>query len=219
MDKVKVIGFSGLAGSGKDTCAKLVSEIVPNCKRMSFADSVKDVASILFGWDRSMLTGDTKESRQFREQKDEFWSNVLGRDFTPRLALQLIGTECFRNTIDNNFWVYVIQNKILRENSKDTVYLIPDVRFPNEIKMIHEIGGFVLRVSRGNLPDWGVDAINYNKQILIDETTKMPESLKKVHISERALLGLNLEDFLIFNNGSFDELRDNLKETLNKLGL
>ena len=47
----------------------------------------------------------------------------------------------------------------------------------------------------------------------------MPESLKKVHISERALLGLNLEDFLIFNNSSFDELRDNLKETLNKLGL
>jgi hypothetical protein len=47
---------------------------------MSFACSLKDTASVMFGWDRDLLEGDTVESRKFREQKDEFWSDKFGYD-------------------------------------------------------------------------------------------------------------------------------------------
>ena len=157
----KIIGFSGLAGSGKDTAADTLIKNSYKFRKISFGDAVKDVASVSFGWDRELLQGDTVESRQFREAKDEFWSEALGKEFTPRLALQLIATECFRNTIDNDFWVYVVKHR-LSNSDYDGTYLITDVRFPNEVKMIHDLGGIVYRVKRGKLPAWYIDAQKYN---------------------------------------------------------
>ena len=77
-----LIGFSGLASAGKDTAADYLVKKMKNCHKISFANAVKDVASILFSWDRKLLQGDTPESRKFRETKDEFWSNCLKKDFT-----------------------------------------------------------------------------------------------------------------------------------------
>ena len=209
----KIIGFSGLAGSGKDTAADLLcSYDKSKYQKMSFGDAVKDVAAAAFGWPRDLLQGGTSESRAFREVPDEFWSKVLNKPFTPRLALQLIGTECFRNTIDNNFWIYVVQNRIMSEQDKEKTFLVTDVRFPNEVKMIHDLGGIVLRIKRGTLPNWYIDASNYNKQKAEGLTVELPKSLENIHVSETALAGLNLEDFVITNNGTFDDL---LKAVLN----
>lgn len=218
MSNVKVIGFSGLAGSGKDTAAKMLMEEFPNFKKLALADAVKDVTAILFGWERKMLTGDTVESRKFRETKDAYWSEKLKKDFTPRLAMQLVGTECFRNGVDPSFWVYVVQNKI-QQCKDDTVFLIPDVRFPNEIQMIHDLGGFVCRIFRGKTPSWVADAIDYNRKLLTNKDIQLPESLIKVHVSERSLVGLNLEDHLVYNNGSFEELKKSLLNICSPYGL
>ena len=55
-----IIGFVGLIGSGKDTCADiLVSE--GGYKRVSFATTLKDTVSAVFGWDREMLEGNSSE--------------------------------------------------------------------------------------------------------------------------------------------------------------
>ena len=90
-----IIGITGLIGSGKDTVANLFVE--RGCTQDSFAAPLKDVCSSIFGWDRNMLEGDTVESRDFRETPDMFWTRKLGIDnFTPRLALQLMGTEVLR---------------------------------------------------------------------------------------------------------------------------
>ena len=82
-----LIGIVGLIGSGKDTVAKRLVDKHGFVKD-SFAKSLKDAVSAMFNWDRSMLEGDTKFSRDWREQPDAFWSEKLGKTVTPRWVLQ-----------------------------------------------------------------------------------------------------------------------------------
>ena len=92
-----IIGVCGFIGSGKNTVAEYLVEkhkFVP----VSFAHVLKDACASLFGWDREMLEGKTEESRVQREQVDEFWAERLQIPcFTPRYALQYIGTDILRD--------------------------------------------------------------------------------------------------------------------------
>ena len=83
-----IIGICGFIGSGKDTIADYLVN-VQHFRRMSFAATLKDAVSSVFGWDREMLEGRTQHSRDWREQRDQWWSQRLGREITPRLILQL----------------------------------------------------------------------------------------------------------------------------------
>ncbi len=67
-----LIGVVGFMGSGKDTVADML--IDRGFIKDSFARTLKDAASVLFGWDRQMLDGTTVESRQWRERPDTFWA-------------------------------------------------------------------------------------------------------------------------------------------------
>ena len=68
-----IIGIAGFQGSGKDTIADYLQNIY-GFKRDSFASTLKDAVSSVFGWDRELLEGRTKESRAWREQVDAWWS-------------------------------------------------------------------------------------------------------------------------------------------------
>ena len=73
--------------------------------RDSFAAPLKDVCASIFGWERKLLEGDTIESREFRETPDIFWTRNTGIDnFTPRLALQLMGTDVLRDHFHSDIW-------------------------------------------------------------------------------------------------------------------
>lgn len=146
-----IIGICGLIGSGKGTVADmLVSE--HNFHKISFADKLKDGVAEVFGWDRQMLEGETDDSRAWREARDDFWSNETQMEVTPRLVLQLFGTDCMRNGFYDGIWVSLTKQKILAEPNKN--WVIPDVRFENEASMIQDIGGQVWRVRRGPDPVW-----------------------------------------------------------------
>ena len=133
----KIIGITGSAGSGKDTIGDILVNNLPNWEKVSFANHLKDVTSLLFGFDRKMLAGETPEDRAIREQPDKFWSEKMGKDFTPRFALQYLGTNLLRNQLHQNIWVDCLERKIM-ESDKNIV--ITDVRFPNEIDMIRNVG-------------------------------------------------------------------------------
>jgi hypothetical protein len=141
-----LIGVVGLIGSGKDTVSKRLEQR-HGFRRDSFAKSLKDAVSVMFNWDREMLEGNGDDSRQWREQPDEFWSKKFGKTVTPRWVLQHFGTEVMRQHMHDAIW---IDSCLSRYNGEPTV--ISDTRFQNELKTIKEHGGEIILVKRGELP-------------------------------------------------------------------
>lgn len=199
-----IIGICGFIGSGKDTVADYLVNF-HEFRRESFANSLKDAVSSVFGWDRILLEGRTKESRDWREQKDEWWSERLGMHITPRFVLQNWGTEVLRTGFHDDIWIASVENKI--RNSKDNV-VITDCRFQNEIKAIKKAGGIVVRVKRGPDPDWYQIAYDFN----IGKSGAAAKLVhRNIHESERAWIGPNI-DHEIDNNGTIEELFTNIKD-------
>ena len=192
-----IIGLCGLIGSGKGTVADILVDDHKFVK-ISFADKLKDAVSTMFDWDRQMLEGETPESRSWREQEDDFWTKETGRRITPRLVLQEFGTDCMRNGFFDGVWVSLVKKQILE--NPDTNWIIPDVRFPNEVKMRQNVQGEVWQVRRGELPGWFIDKRDNN----IDPLT--------VHASEWAWIDKdNSFDHIIQNDDSLEELLIKLK--------
>lgn len=201
-----IIGICGLIGSGKGTVADtLIAE--HNYTKLSFADKLKDTVAHMFNWDRSLLEGDTVESRNWREQPDEFWTNETGKTITPRLVLQLFGTDCMREGFYDGIWVSMVKQKILKNSH--TNWVIPDVRFPNEIKAIKELNGKLWQVRRGTKPDWWATAKNVNENWeTIGEKHSMNVVFPEVHESEwRWVCDDSNFDAIIENNASIDDLK------------
>ena len=197
-----IIGICGLIGSGKGTVGDILVE--QGYKKVSFADKLKDGVATIFGWDRAMLEGDTDESRTWREQTDEFWSNETKMEVTPRLVLQLFGTDCLRNGFYDGVWVSLLKKHIL-DNPGD--YVIPDVRFRNEQNMIRELGGKVWQVKRGKDPVWFQRAIHDNAN---PDTSNLMNGFD-IHESEYKWIDVNTRfDSILLNEGTIAELKDSV---------
>ncbi len=199
-----IIGICGFIGSGKDTVADYLVNF-HEFRRESFASTLKDAVSSVFGWDRTMLEGRTKEAREWREQVEPWWAARLDMPtLTPRWVLQYWGTEVCRKAFHDDIWIASLENKI--RTSKDHV-VISDCRFPNEILSIRNAGGQILWVQRGELPDWYDVAIDANRgmNIAINELR-----MRKIHASETAWVGTEF-DAVLDNNGTIDELYNQTK--------
>jgi hypothetical protein len=186
-----IIGICGLIGTGKGTVADILVE--QGFVKHNFADKLKDGVSTIFGWDRAMLEGDTDESRQWREQKDSFWSSELDEYITPRAVLQMFGTDCMRDGFHKDIWVSLLKQQLIANPEYN--YVVPDVRFENEIEMLRSIGGQVWEVKRNGDPEW---LIEY-------ETTGVEPT--SVHPSEWCWVK-PAKDFVVHNDGTIDDLRD-----------
>lgn len=206
-----LIGICGLIGSGKDTIASHLIKY-HGYERYSWATPLKDITATLFGWDRNMLEGTTPEDRLMREQVDMYWSEELnskekfGSYWTPRFALQHIGTEVMRNSLHQDIWVLAGMQRI---GGKPNV-VIPDTRFPNEIAAIKRMGGKIWMVQRGEMPDWYHDLYNWKKHGRGTLTGAhvpyyMTDKWPNVHASEYSWCGTDF-DAVIPNNGSIEEL-------------
>jgi hypothetical protein len=176
-----LIGVVGLIGSGKDTVSKRLEQ-KHGFRRDSFAKSLKDAVSAMFNWDREMLEGNGDDSRQWREQPDEFWSKKFGKTVTPRWVLQHFGTEVMRQHMHDAIW---IDSCLSRYDGQPTV--ISDTRFQNELKTIKENKGQIILVKRGELP------------------TREQMQDKGAHKSEWDWMGWNF-DHVINNDGTKEDL-------------
>lgn len=139
-----IIGITGRKGSGKDTIADhLISKY--GFEKLSFAKPLKDMCKLVFNFTEEQVNGDLKEVI------DPQWNQ------TPRVILQYVGTDLFRNqmnkildNIGDNFWVQNLKLRCLQKikENKDCKLVITDVRFPNEFELIKELNGQMIRVLR-----------------------------------------------------------------------
>lgn len=207
-----IIGILGFQGSGKDTVGDYLVKH-HGYTVDSFANPLKDLLSTVFGWDRSLLEGSTKESRAWRETPDTWWEerlnwidnqySTLGR-FTPRVAMQVFGTDVMRKHFDDNIWIKSLEYRI-KDLGK---VVITDCRFPNECQLINQMGGKVLRVKRGDEPVWfqmALDALNGEPGAMVGMSIHYPN----VHISDWAWLKETYST--IDNAGSLDELYEKVE--------
>ena len=207
--KGHIIGFVGFISCGKDTAADYLVNY-HEFRRDSFANTLKDSISFVFGWDRILLEGRTKESREWRETVDQWWATRLNMpDLTPRWILQHWGTEVCRNHFHDDIWIASLENKL--RNTKDNI-VISDVRFPNEMKAIKNLGGSVVRIKRGPEPDWFEHAVNANKgdRHLGWAIGKHRLEQLGIHSSETAWVGLPV-DYEITNDGTMADLFEKIE--------
>jgi hypothetical protein len=211
-----IIGFVGLIGSGKDTAADYLVNF-HGFRRDSFAGTLKDAVAAVFGWDRTLLEGRTKEAREWREQIDPWWAERLGMpNLTPRWILQWWGTEVCRKAFHNDIWIASLEHKLLTSNDD---IVISDVRFPNEITAIHKAGGLVVRIKRGEDPVWIAAAESFNSGPDGNTTWALSRAKlekAKIHASEYSWVGGKI-DHTVFNDTTIDSLFEQIKNLVEDL--
>lgn len=157
------------------------------------------------------------------EHKDEIQKLINGYvtkvDLTPRKLLTLIGTDCGRKMIHPNIWVNATFSKYTEEQN----WIITDVRFPNEVKKIEELGGTTVNIIRHDALKFPIEYENYEEynKLLIKKHTfgsylnKWHNDLFKAitHESETSLDNYLFEN-IIENNFSLDYLEKELMKVV-----
>ena len=197
-----IIGIVGFIGSGKDTVAQMFVD--KGCTQDSFAAPLKDLCASVFGWQRDLVEGATVESRDFRETPDLYWSKKLGvPNFTPRLALQLMGTEVMRTHFHEDIWLSSLEYRVMQMHKEAPCVVVSDARFTNELELIKKMGGKIIWVQRGELPEWFDVASSASDNAVSRKI--MQTKYVDVHESEWNWVGYPV-DFIIKNDGTLEDL-------------
>lgn len=202
--KPKIILISGKKQSGKNSIGAFIEELSENpnhIETFAFADVLKNMASDFF-YDVLNIDGYVEHHNY---EKDSFKNKVIPykyneRKCTYRKFLQYFGTDFMRELFSDNLWVDNIIDHIKHNlhYTADSMFIITDTRFPNEIERVQkELGKkcdiISLRVERPSL--------------LVNENA---------HISETALDDYFF-DYTIVNDGTKKELKEKVKEFLEGL--
>ena len=179
-----LIGLLGRKGAGKDTVADYICNTY-GFQKMALADPLKEACRILFNFNDEQLYGNQKEVI------DPNWN------ITPRHVLQFIGTEVFRDKINeiipeigDNFWVHSL---LTRYYQRQLNTIISDVRFSNEIEEIKKAGGIIIKIVRPS-----------NNNI---------KDAHSSHVSEIEIDNLS-GDYEIINCGTIEELFQKMNDIL-----
>lgn len=208
-----------------------------------FAGKLKQTASLLTG-----IPVEKFEDQEFKKTYlGEEWNSPYnipfsGPDFvehdggmTVRTLLQKLGTEAMRDGLHENVWVNALfaDYKALHKKEKqitpvDTSFdestypnwIITDMRFPNEMKVILEKSGITIRVVRYPKTVEQSRGPENVETILFDPTNQKHMDLWKgdssrLHPSETALDDAEF-DYEIINDGTIEDLIEKVKEILIK---
>ena len=230
----RIIGITGRKFNGKDTVGDyLVAH--HGYTRISFAEPIKDICKIVFGLDHEQLYGAKKEDN------DEYWN------ISPRVLMQFVGTELFRDGlatimphIGKDLWLLVLQRKMELQLRADVSvkFVITDMRFENEAKLVADMGGVKWRIVRPDMrvpglidhpSEAGIDALNVDREFLNDNSLaslydkiecemhqmrvyRIIDDFARIQLEENALVVLDIDDTLI----TFGEIKtwwaDNLEK-------
>ena len=156
-----LIGISGHAGSGKTTLAHLITDYYLKYKKFSFASSLKFATEEIFTLGR--FYQDDKGA------KDSYWK------LSARELYQFIGTELFRETFGPDFWIKVLQRKLISiyDSPHDVLVVIDDVRFQEEADWIVNSGGSMIHLTREGV-EGKVGILNHTSEAGIDYSATNP---------------------------------------------
>lgn len=132
-----LIGLTGLAGSGKSTVARMLSDEFAFAE-LALADPILDMVCTLFN-----TAGVDQASAVERALKEQ--PTLLGYSY--RHLAQTLGTEWGRS-LSEDFWLRVMRLRLQQPELQSENVVISDVRFPNEAQFILDRGGCVVRVLR-----------------------------------------------------------------------
>lgn len=164
-----LLGIHGKAMAGKDTLAGFFCDYHGFLK-YSFASPIKEACRVMFGWNDRHLYGDLKEVVDPR----------FG--FSPRQAMQTLGTDWGRNILVDDIWIRCAQKFI---DSNENV-VIADVRFDNEAEFILKNNGKLIHIIRPS-----------------QEMIKLSGHASEAGLSENYLAVCHK----VFNDGSLDKLQ------------
>lgn len=126
-----LIGFTGPLHSGKTSCANILKEYY-DAAVFSFATPLKLGVAEMFDWCIEQL-----EEEVFKDTVDP----LLG--FSPRRALQVIGTNGVRDHLGQDIWLKILSRRIATHLSSNWPAVVDDVRFENEANFIRAHGKLI----------------------------------------------------------------------------
>jgi hypothetical protein len=141
---MKIIAFSGKKQSGKTTALLHVAkQLISGYVIVNFADTLKIIVARTF-----VPAADLPKGIEPIKWIDENKDTVLPCGMTVRAMLQTLGTDVFR-ALWEPVWLNAFRHRLPKEaESGKVTVLVGDVRFPNELALIHELGGKVIRLTR-----------------------------------------------------------------------
>ena len=112
--------------------------------------------------------------------------------------------------IVTKIWLDSLEHRYIANGQKP---VITDCRFRNELAFVKQMGGFTIRVKRGDDPHW-TDLAKQAQQG--DEFAIQQLSDIGIHASEWDHTGV-LVDFIIENNGTLEQLHDKINSVVKVL--
>lgn len=173
----RLVGLAGRKRSGKDTAAAVLVE--HGYTRTAFADDLKDLTARVLDVPREAMDDERKE-----QCRDVGGSNPFD-EITPRVMLQRLGAAC-RETFGADFWIRRIEERLMTTLGSAAYspaiapalrelcfpvqgWVVSDIRYSNELELIHRLGGTVIRLNRADQPahgylSGGIDTCSYRDQ-------------------------------------------------------
>lgn len=186
-----LIGIAGKLKSGKDTTFNVIKELKPEAEKISFAAKLKESAAAVLDIDLESLEYLKNEEKIRYSPLTVGWSGgslpYKAGSFNVRQFLQRYGAEAHRDVFGENFWVDQVIPSDLNHTNKFLV--VTDMRFPNEVDRVIELGGYTVRVNR------------------------ITETAHSDHSSEQDIAD-ELIDWELDNTGTIEQLKINVKEMM-----
>ena len=187
---MKILGFTGLAGSGKDTAAEILGK-ENSIYSYAFADPIYHMINSVFEPPKKTI----KKGRRKTQVLDKD-GIVKEAGVTFRQLIQTLGTEWGRNIINQNIWINLAdidyKDRDKKECSTLDFYIFTDVRFDNEAEYIKSLGGKIIEINRKGSGTRG-------------------------HASEKGIDDSYI-DHRIGNNGSMKEFKERVIRAVDSLG-
>jgi len=165
---MRILGLAGRMGAGKDHVAKYLGTLYRDVHPVSLADPLKIEVEDLFGVEAFL--------KPYPEHVRWLLQNWGG----------------YRRSQDPNYWVDKAKLDIQAAEAAGRLIVITDVRFENEVDLVHNLGGkvaFVWASSEVRAQRLGISRLDLRR--------------RSEHASER--LGQSACDFVVVNDSDYAE--------------